>query len=104
MRVDYEGYVYDIEVEEYQNFIANGIITHNSRWATHGKPSETNAHPHVDCNYEIAVVHNGIISNFQKLREKLEKEGHKFRSETDTEVIPHLIEKYYKQGLRQLRN
>jgi len=98
-KVDYDGYVYDIEVEKYQNFIANGIMTHNSRWATHGKPSDVNAHPHIDCNSEIAVVHNGIISNFQKLREMLEKEGHIFRSETDTEVIPHLIEKYYKKGL-----
>jgi len=98
-KVDYDGYVYDIEVEKYHNFIANGIITHNSRWATHGKPSEVNAHPHTDCNDEIAVVHNGIISNFQKLREKLEKEGHRFKSETDTEVIPHLIERYCRKGL-----
>ncbi len=97
--VDYDGDVYDIEVEGYRNFVANGIITHNSRWATHGKPSDVNAHPHTDCNNEIAVVHNGIISNFQKLREKLEKEGHTFKSETDTEVIPHLIEKYYSRGL-----
>ena len=98
-KIDYNGYVYDIEVKNYQNFIANGIITHNSRWATHGKPSDVNAHPHTDCNDEIAVVHNGIISNFQRLREKLENEGHKFKSETDTEVIPHLIEKYCKKGL-----
>jgi len=66
----------------------------HTRWATHGKPSDVNAHPHTDCEGKIAVVHNGIISNFQRLREKLESEGHKFRSETDTEVIPHLIEKH----------
>ena len=71
----------------------------HTRWATHGKPSDVNAHPHTDCEEEVAVVHNGIISNFQKLREKLEREGHKFKSETDTEVIPHLIEKYLKTGL-----
>ena len=73
----------------------------HTRWATHGKPSELNAHPHTDCKNEIAVVHNGIIHNFQKIREELEKEGHKFRSETDTEVIPHLIEKYYDGDLEK---
>ena len=71
----------------------------HTRWATHGKPSDVNAHPHTDCNGKIAVVHNGIISNFQKLRESLEREGHVFKSETDTEVIPHLIEKFIDSGL-----
>ena len=71
----------------------------HTRWATHGKPSNVNAHPHTDCEGNIAVVHNGIISNFQRLRERLEGEGHNFASETDTEVIPHLIEKYCKEGL-----
>ncbi|MDI6641497.1 MAG: glutamine--fructose-6-phosphate transaminase (isomerizing), partial [Elusimicrobiota bacterium] len=66
----------------------------HTRWATHGEPSETNAHPHLDCKGEIAVVHNGIIENYQMLRDKLISEGHIFISETDTEVIPHLIEKY----------
>ena len=86
------------EVEDFELGEGNIGVGH-TRWATHGKPSDINAHPHTDCNYEIAVVHNGIISNFQQLRERLEKEGHKIRSETDTEVIPHLIEKYYKKGL-----
>ncbi len=85
------------EVKDFELGEGNLGIGH-SRWATHGKPSDVNAHPHADCNNEIAVVHNGIISNFQKLREKLEKEGHRFKSETDTEVIPHLIEKYCKNG------
>lgn len=67
----------------------------HSRWATHGIPNEANAHPHWDCKKEIALVHNGIIENYQDLKEKLIKEGHEFRSHTDTEVIVHLIEKYY---------
>ena len=65
------------------------------RWATHGKPSEENAHPHTDCSGKIVVVHNGIIENYRQLKNELLSEGHKFRSETDTEVIVHLIEKYY---------
>jgi glucosamine--fructose-6-phosphate aminotransferase (isomerizing) len=67
----------------------------HTRWATHGEPSKVNAHPHADCKGKIAVVHNGTINNFMKLREKLAAEGHTLASETDTEVIPHLIEKYY---------
>ncbi len=67
----------------------------HTRWATHGEPSQINAHPHCDCTGDIAVVHNGIITNYQRLRNQLTGEGHKFVSETDTEVISHLIEKYY---------
>lgn len=67
----------------------------HTRWATHGKPSPANAHPHLDCTGNIAVVHNGIINNFQSLRQQLTAEGHKLASETDTEVIAHLVEKYY---------
>lgn len=72
----------------------------HTRWATHGVPSLINAHPHLDCSGKFAVVHNGVISNFQSLRSQLIAEGHQFVSETDTEVIPHLIEKYYKDDLR----
>ena len=67
----------------------------HTRWATHGEPSRQNAHPHCDCTGRIAVVHNGTITNFHKLREQLTAEGHILASQTDTEVLPHLIEKYY---------
>lgn len=68
------------------------------RWATHGAPNQVNAHPHLDCNNEIGIVHNGIIENYQKLKNDLIKEGHKFKSQTDTEVIVHLIEKFYRNS------
>ncbi|MEK7103771.1 MAG: glutamine--fructose-6-phosphate transaminase (isomerizing) [Patescibacteria group bacterium] len=67
----------------------------HTRWATHGEPTEANAHPHFDCKKEIAVVHNGIIENYQALKSFLNENGHKFISQTDTEVISHLIEKFY---------
>ncbi len=73
----------------------------HTRWATHGPPSVPNSHPHTDCQGHIAVVHNGIIENYLELREKLQAEGHTFRSQTDTEVLPHLLEKYYKGDLEK---
>ncbi|HZQ23733.1 MAG TPA: glutamine--fructose-6-phosphate transaminase (isomerizing) [Terriglobales bacterium] len=66
----------------------------HTRWATHGRPTEENAHPHRDCTGKIVVVHNGIIENYLALKKKLIEEGHKFTTETDTEVIAHLVEKY----------
>jgi glucosamine--fructose-6-phosphate aminotransferase (isomerizing) len=78
--------------------VVNGSPVHgtigiaHTRWATHGQPNECNAHPHVDCKGEIAVVHNGIIENYSALRTMLKKQGHEFKSETDTEVLAHLIE------------
>jgi glucosamine--fructose-6-phosphate aminotransferase (isomerizing) len=71
----------------------------HTRWATHGIPSMLNSHPHFDCNNEISVVHNGVIDNFLELRTELRARGHKLKSETDTEVIPHLIEDYMKDGM-----
>jgi glucosamine--fructose-6-phosphate aminotransferase (isomerizing) len=73
-------------------------LGHN-RWATHGNVTEENAHPHADCNENIFVVHNGIIENYQELKEKLQKEGHRFTSQTDTEVLAHLIEHFFKGNL-----
>src|SRR5258708_16521938 len=67
----------------------------HTRWATHGRPTEENAHPHRDCTGRIVVVHNGIVENYLSLKRKLKEEGHKFSTETDTEVIDHLIEKHY---------
>jgi glucosamine--fructose-6-phosphate aminotransferase (isomerizing) len=84
----------------------------HTRWATHGRPTEENAHPHRDCTGQIVVVHNGIIENYLELKEKLQREGHKFVTETDTEVVAHLVEKNSKnasleeavrQSLKELR-
>jgi len=80
------------------NFKGNIGIGH-TRWATHGKVSKLNAHPQLSCNKKIAVVHNGIVENFKELKEELELKGHKFESQTDTEVIAHLIEESYQGNL-----
>lgn len=79
-----------------KNFKAVLGIAH-TRWATHGKPCDKNSHPHCDCNRNIFLVHNGIVENYQELKEELTKKGHKFSSETDTEVIAHLIEEFNKE-------
>ncbi|MFX0186276.1 MAG: glutamine--fructose-6-phosphate transaminase (isomerizing) [Candidatus Hodarchaeota archaeon] len=71
----------------------------HTRWATHGPPTKINSHPHLDCSNKIAVVHNGIIDNFIELKNELKLKGHVFISETDTELIPHLIEEFMKRGL-----
>src|SRR5712691_11898678 len=76
----------------------------HTRWATHGRPTVVNAHPHLDCGERLAVVHNGIIENYREMRKELAKLGHRFRSETDTEVIVHLIEQYRTNGLFEAVN
>ena len=73
----------------------------HTRWATHGRPCEENAHPHQDCTGSLVVVHNGIIENYLPLKRKLKEEGHTYRTETDTEVVAHLVEKYFKGSLEE---
>src|SRR5512138_153917 len=73
----------------------------HTRWATHGRPTEENAHPHRDCHGNIVVVHNGIVENYLHLKHRLQEEGHVFKTETDTEVIAHLVEKHFKGNLEQ---
>src|SRR5919201_1474573 len=65
----------------------------HTRWATHGRPTEENAHPHRDCTGRIVVVHNGIIENYLELKQELQKQGHQFKTETDTEIVAHLVER-----------
>ena len=71
----------------------------HTRWATHGGPTDQNAHPHTDCTGNIALIHNGIIENYLELRERLERDGHQFASETDTETLVHLIESHFSGDL-----
>lgn len=86
-----------IKLDEFPNG-AKLALAH-TRWATHGAPTKINSHPHVDCHKKIAVVHNGILENFIELKEELQSKGHNFISETDTEIIPHLIEDYMENNL-----
>ncbi|MBI5700290.1 glutamine--fructose-6-phosphate transaminase (isomerizing) [Candidatus Saganbacteria bacterium] len=90
------GKIVDLEKELVKRPISGNIGIGHTRWATHGRPSDENSHPHTDCHNEIAVVHNGIIENYLQLRRKLSEEGHRFLSTTDTEVVAHLIEKHLK--------
>jgi glucosamine--fructose-6-phosphate aminotransferase (isomerizing) len=89
------------ELEKTIPMVKGDIAVGHTRWATHGGVTKTNAHPHVSCDKKIAVVHNGIIENFKPLRESLEERGHKFTSQTDTEVVAHLIEEEYQGDLQE---
>ncbi len=95
-----KGKIRDLQAQLPRTLKATCGIGH-TRWATHGEVNDSNAHPHTDCSGRIAVVHNGIIENFLTLKEKLVSEGHNFSSETDSEVICHLIEKYYSGDLEE---
>ena len=90
-----KGKISELEKEDGLKNIKGKLGIAHTRWATHGEPNEVNAHPHLDCKNEIAIVHNGIIENYHSLKELLEEEGHKIISETDSEIIAHLIEKFY---------
>ncbi|MFC1956038.1 glutamine--fructose-6-phosphate transaminase (isomerizing) [Chloroflexota bacterium] len=118
-RLEYRGYdscgiaVLGSDIEVYTDAVRVKVLEQASprfdgaagvghtRWATHGEPTQVNAHPHCDCAGKIAVVHNGVINNYQQLRQQLASEGHNLISQTDTEVIPHLIEKYFKGDLEK---
>src|SRR5437870_4466084 len=90
------GKVADLEREmAAQPELAGRLGIGHTRWATHGRPTTLNAHPHWDCTGKIMVIHNGIIENFAELKKELQQKGHKFRTETDTEVVPHLVEENY---------
>lgn len=89
-----KGRVADLEAKVLDKQLTGGLGIGHTRWATHGQPSEANSHPHTNQAQTIAVVHNGIIENYQELKTKLLKQGVKFRSQTDTEVVAHLIDQY----------
>ena len=90
-----EGKLRNLEEAIRQKPLEGSYGIGHTRWATHGRPTEENAHPHRDCTGKIVVVHNGIVENYLSLKKKLVEEGHKFTTETDTEIIAHLIEKHY---------
>jgi len=94
----HEGKIKELEkLTSRRQFDGTTGVAH-TRWATHGEPNTINAHPHVDCTGDIAVAHNGIIENYAGIKQQLEKEGHQFTTDTDTEVIAHLIEKFLKEN------
>ncbi|MFX0006198.1 MAG: glutamine--fructose-6-phosphate transaminase (isomerizing) [Promethearchaeota archaeon] len=85
-----------LKLDQFPN--GSRVALAHTRWATHGPPTKINSHPHLDCNNKVAVIHNGILENFFELKEELILEGHMFKSETDTEIIPHLIEENMKKN------
>src|SRR5579872_1909324 len=96
-----EGKLRNLEETIRANPVDGAYGIGHTRWATHGRPTEENAHPHRDCTGDIVVVHNGIVENYLSLKQQLSKEGHKFVTETDTEIIAHLVEKYYTGNLEE---
>lgn len=98
------GKIKEVDDEIHLKDIDGKVGIAHVRWATHGNPTKENAHPHCSCDNKISVVHNGIIENYKELRAELQQEGHIFKSETDTEIIPHLIEKYMNEGNNLLKS
>ncbi len=95
-----EGKLLNLEAKLKEKPVTGNFGMGHTRWATHGKPNENNAHPHRDCTGKVVVIHNGIIENFLPLKHRLQKAGHEFRTETDTEVVAHLIEENMKAGMK----
>ena len=95
-----EGKLSNLEAKLEEKPLAGTFGMGHTRWATHGKPNENNAHPHRDCTGKIVVIHNGIIENFLPLKQRLQKAGHEFKTQTDTEVVAHLIEENMKDGTK----
>ena len=95
-----EGKLSNLEAKLKEKPIKGSFGMGHTRWATHGKPNENNAHPHRDCTGKVVVIHNGIIENFLPLKQRLQKTGHEFKTETDTEVVAHLIEENLKDGTK----
>jgi len=93
-----EGKLVNLETKLHQAPLSGVLAIGHTRWATHGAPIERNAHPHADEANNVAVVQNGIVENFMELRAELQKQGHEFKSDTDTEVITHLIDKHLSEG------
>jgi glutamine---fructose-6-phosphate transaminase (isomerizing) len=94
-----EGKLSNLEAKLVEHHLTGTFGMGHTRWATHGKPNENNAHPHRDCTGDVVVIHNGIIENFLPLKQRLQKAGHEFKTETDTEVVAHLIEEHLKSGI-----
>ncbi|MGI6554627.1 MAG: glutamine--fructose-6-phosphate transaminase (isomerizing) [Bacillota bacterium] len=94
-----EGRLDVLQGELGENLPLSHIGIGHTRWATHGRPCDRNSHPHQDCTGKFAVVHNGIIENYQQLRNELAQKGHRFNSDTDTEIFAHLVEEYYEGSL-----
>jgi glucosamine--fructose-6-phosphate aminotransferase (isomerizing) len=93
------GHVNDLDRALAASTLPSNIGIAHTRWATHGVPNDLNAHPHIDCTGRLAIVHNGIVENYRTLKKFLQERGHTFSSDTDSEVVPHLIEEFYSGDL-----